>query len=94
MIKRTAGLSILIYSLPRLALAGEVKSSAGSIDGGTLLAMLVLITCAATVFGVWNFCEWIGAKADEAKERTRKMKLENDKFEIEVAALKENANQD
>ncbi len=56
--------------------------------------MLVLITCAAAVFGVWNFCEWIGAKADEAKERARKMKLENDKFEIEVAALKENANQD
>ena len=92
--KRIAGLSALFCFMPQIVLAGEGKSNSGSIDGWTLLAMLVLITCAAAVFGVWNFCEWIGAKADEAKERARKMKLENDKFEIEVAALKENANQD
>lgn len=81
-------MSVLFCFMPQIVLAGEGKSNSGSIDGWTLLAMLVLIACAATVFGVWNCCEWIGAKADEAKERARKMKLENDKFEIEVAALK------
>ncbi len=74
-------------------MTSDGKTGSVSSDGETLLAMLALLACAAMVFAGWNCCEWLGAKADESKERARKLKLENDKLEIEIAA-EENANQD
>lgn len=77
--------------LSSVALAEDAaKAGAASSDSNTMLALLLLIVLLAVVFGIWNCHEWLGAKANEAKERARKMKLENDKLEIEVHALRNN----
>ena len=50
-------------------------------------AFLTLVGVAVVIFA-WNCSDWIEAKANESKERTRKAKLENDKLELEVSALR------
>lgn len=48
---------------------------------------LFLIALAAW-FCVWSVVEWIEGKAKEAKERARRAQLDNEKLELEIAALK------
>lgn len=82
--KKVTGLLMIACCMPFACRAADVTNEAKPGDGEAMLALLALIACAAVVFGMWNCYEWIGAKANEAKERARKMKLENDKLEREI----------
>jgi len=86
MMKRLVTAAILFT--PFLAMADETKTSTESNPGTALLAILVFVVLIALAFSVWSLYEWIGAKSGEAAERTRKLKLENDKLEIEVEELR------
>jgi hypothetical protein len=44
---------------------------------------LIVVATLAGVGCMWRVVHWIGAMADEAEERARKMRLENDKLERE-----------
>lgn len=50
---------------------------------------LILIGVAALYFA-WSCTDWVEAKAEESKERAKKAKLENEKLELEIAALRSN----
>lgn len=78
-------LTMLIF-YPGFALAADAGEKTSS--GEQMLGLLILVACAAVAFGLWNVFEWIGAKGDEAKERARKLKLESDKLEIELAEMR------
>lgn len=49
---------------------------------------LIILLALAVIYAAWKASDWIGAKAEEARQRARKSRLENDKLELEVLALK------
>lgn len=55
-----------ICFLPSLVMADEIKVANEPNIGLSILAILILVSCAAVAFGLWNYFEWIGAKRVEA----------------------------
>lgn len=63
-------------------------------SGETTAGLLLLFFVVLAVIAFMKCGEWIGAKADEATQRARKLELENDKFEYEFEKLKATAEGD
>lgn len=80
---KTPLLVLLSYGVALPAFAADETS------GNSVLGLLVLVALAALAFSVWHLKDWIEAKADEATQRARKMKLENDKLELELDSIRD-----
>lgn len=54
----------------------------------SIMDLFVILVVVSVAGAVCTVPDWLEAKSKEAKERARKLKLENDKLEMDIAAAK------
>lgn len=76
--------SLFLLALPGVALAGEAGGATSDVQGVGLIAGVLLLLLLLSMIS--SARDWLEAKAGQASELARKLKLDNDRIELENKA--------